>query len=42
MLLQRLDGGEDAHAAIARTEQALQTASPDELYEFIDKQLGSA
>ncbi|HEY5285512.1 MAG TPA: type I polyketide synthase [Solirubrobacteraceae bacterium] len=41
-LLRRLNGSNGAAEDAASTEQALQTANAEEIYDFIDKQLGSA
>jgi acyl transferase domain-containing protein/NAD(P)-dependent dehydrogenase (short-subunit alcohol dehydrogenase family)/acyl carrier protein len=41
-LLRRLNDSDGVVNGVVSTEEALQTASPDELYDFIDRQLGSA
>jgi acyl transferase domain-containing protein/NADPH:quinone reductase-like Zn-dependent oxidoreductase/acyl carrier protein len=41
-LLRRLNDAGSAASGVVSAEQTLQTASADEIYDFIDKQLGSA
>jgi NADP-dependent 3-hydroxy acid dehydrogenase YdfG/acyl carrier protein len=41
-LLRRLNNGDSTRSGVVSTEEELQSASASEIYDFIDKQLGSA